>query len=95
MPISIILTEHVFNVIKKDYMKELKLFLRQDNASLYAIKEAKIALAVTDTFTSLSLHNRDGSFDMLTNLMSFEPTSIKWGEKLFEYYREKSTRVSL
>ncbi len=93
IPVSIIITDHVFEIVKKDYSKELLMFLSLDNARLFTIKEAKIACVVTDTFTSFSLHNRSGEFDLLTNLMSFEPSAIKWGEELFEYYREKSKEI--
>jgi len=94
IPISIIIAEHVFDKIKRDYSKELRTFLSLDNARLYTIKEAGIAFIVTDTFTAFSLHHRNGEFDALTSLMSFEPSAIKWGEELFEYYREKSTVIN-
>jgi len=93
IPVSIIITDHVFEIINKDYTEELRMFLSFDNARLYTIKEARIACIVTNTFTSFSLHNRSGEFDLLTNMMSYKPSAIKWGEELFEYYGEKSKKI--
>ncbi len=93
IPVSIIITDHIFERVKKDNAKELRTYLSLDNAKLFTIKEARIACVVTDTFTSFSLHKRNGEFDLLTNLMSFKLSAIKWGEELFEYYQEKSTRI--
>jgi predicted transcriptional regulator len=94
IPASIIITEHIFKIIKNDYTKELRTFLNLDNARLYTIKEAGIAFIVTDTFTAFSLRHRTGEFDALMSLMSFEPSAIKWGEELFEYYRGKSIEIN-
>lgn len=94
IPISIIITEHIFDKIKKDYAKELRTFLNIDNARLYTIKDAGIACVVTDIFTAFSLRHRNGEFDSLTSLMSFESSAIKWGEELFGYYRGKSTEIN-
>jgi predicted transcriptional regulator len=95
IPTSIILTEKIFNRIKDEYHIESGQFVALDNAHMYTIKDAGLAFAVTDVFLSISLHTKRGPFDALTNLMSFEKSALKWGDELFEYYRERSTELKL
>lgn len=92
-PVSLIITEPILEIIKKDYSKELRAFLSLENARLYTIKEARIAFIVTDAFMTFSLYKRNGEFDFTTSLISFEPSAIKWGEDLFEYYQKMAVEV--
>ncbi|MDI6898186.1 transcriptional regulator FilR1 domain-containing protein [Methanocella conradii] len=59
---------------------------------MYVVDEARLALAVTDSFLALSLFN-DSGFNAQTSLVSREESALKWGEELFEYYRRRSKEV--
>ena len=92
-PTSIILTRDIYEIVAEKYEDALRAFLSCENARLYVVEEARLALAVTDSFLSVSLYHKDGGFDAQTNLMSFEESALKWGEELFEYYRRQSKEV--
>ncbi|CAJ36645.1 helix-turn-helix transcriptional regulator [Methanocella arvoryzae] len=92
VPVSVIVTENIFEVLEKEYADALEAYLEHDNARLYVTDDARLAFAVTDTFTTLSLC-KNGAFDVSTSLMSFGPPAIRWGEELFEHYRQKSREI--
>lgn len=92
-PVTIILTRNIFDKIEKEYAETLQAYLKCDNAKLCVIDDARLAFAVTDKFVSISLYHKNGNFDALTNLISFERSAIAWGEELFEYYMQKSVEI--
>lgn len=92
-PIAIITTESIYKKVEKDYADALQAYLKLDNAKLYVIDDLRLAFAVTDTFASISLYHINGDFDSQTNLMSFEKTARKWGEELFEHYRQMAKEI--
>jgi predicted transcriptional regulator len=94
IPMTLILTDNIYNKIKKEHHIVLQSYLGYDNAKLYVIDDAGLAFLVTDCFLSLSLNSKNGRFDALTNLISFEQSAIKWGEELFEYYINKSREIT-
>ncbi len=91
-PTSIILTRDIYEIVAEKYEDALRAFLSCENARLYVVDEARLALAVTDSFLALSLF-KDGGFDAQTNLMSFEESALKWGEELFEYYKQGARKI--
>lgn len=94
IPVSIVLTENIFGKVEDKNHKELEQFLDHKNASLYVIEDARLAFAVTDSIISISLCSKSGKFDALTNLISARPSAIKWGEDLFEHYKQNSRKIS-
>jgi predicted transcriptional regulator len=92
-PISLILTQDIYKKVTDKYEDTLRAYLACESARLYIIDEARLALAVTDTFVSISLYHKKGGFDAQTNLMSFDKSALKWGEELFEHYRRKSKQI--
>ena len=92
--IEIILTELIFNKIKTEYSSELRTLL-EGNTRLYVCTEPlNAAFATTDQFFSLALNTINGNFyDHKNDLIGVDQTSIKWGESLFEYYKERSTEI--
>jgi|AGTN01.1.fsa_nt_gi Predicted transcriptional regulator len=94
IPTELILTSNIYNKVKKEYPILLGKYLRCDNAKMYVIDDAGLAFVVTDRFLSLSLNLKNGRFDVMTNLISFKESAIKWGEELFEHYRNKSREIT-
>jgi predicted transcriptional regulator len=94
IPVSIVLTENIFDKVRNKNPKELEQFLNCENASIYVIEDAKLAFAVTDSIMSISLCSKSGNFDALTNLISSRPSAVKWGEDLFEHYKKNSRKIT-
>lgn len=92
--IDLILPPSAFERFNTDYDGLLGEYLSSPNFRIYIYNEPiEIASAViTNHFLSVSLFNNNGIYHNHC-LMSFEPSSIRWGEDLFNHYLEKSIRV--
>jgi predicted transcriptional regulator len=72
VPVSIILTGRVYEKVKNEYPDALQAYLELDNAGMYVIEDARLALAVADSFLALSLPFRDGPPDAQSCLVCFK-----------------------
>jgi predicted transcriptional regulator len=88
--ICLILTEPVYERMKKDYYKDLKFLVESKNIEVY-ICDQNVTLkdVVTERFCSLVLFDKKGKFDH-QRLMSYDESALKWCDELFLYYKEKS-----
>lgn len=93
VPVSIIVTPNVFVKVKNEYNAEIREFIKYEHTSFYVSDYAKVTFGVTDRFLSLSLFYKNGTFDPGSDLVGFDPSSIKWGEDLFKHYKEKSIEI--
>jgi predicted transcriptional regulator len=93
IPVSIILTQEIYKKVKEEYADALQAYLKCENVGLYVIDDARLAFVVTDTFVSISLYNKNSGFDVQTNLMGIDRTALKWGEDLFEDYKQRSRQI--
>jgi len=91
--VSIIVTPNVFFKIKNEHSSEIEKFLEYKHANFYVYDSAKIAFVVTDRFFSLSLFYKNETFDPRNDLVGFDTTSIKWGEELFNHFKENSVEI--
>jgi len=92
--VSLILTEKAFNKIETEYYDKLARGLDLKNLSFYILDEdIKLACVVSDIFCSISFFLKNGVFDSRKDLMSFDRSSLLWGEELFNYYRERSKKI--
>ncbi len=88
--ICLILTEPVFERMKKDYYKDLKFLVESKNIEVYICDEnVTLKDVVTERFCSLVLFDKKGKFDH-QRLMSYDESALKWCDELFLYYKEKS-----
>ncbi len=96
--VSLILSEAVYLRLVEDFKEEGKELLDMENSSLYVLEkkgmETPALVAVADKIISLGLFNENGRFDR-QYVISFEPQAIKWGEELFEYYRDMSREITI
>lgn len=96
--ISLDLSESVYSRFAEDFKKEGEELLRKKNTSLFILdkKEVEIPAVVvsSDKIMLLGLFNESGRFDR-QYVISFEPGAIKWGEDLFEYFRDMSTEIKI
>lgn len=96
--ISLVLSEAVYLRLIEDFKKEGKEFLKMENTSLYILEkkgvEIPALIAATNRIMVLGLFNENGRFDR-QYVRSFDPGAIKWGEELFEYYRDMSRQIKI
>ena len=93
--IALILTNKAFNKIKKEYSSSLEEGLQYGNAALYVYHgDIHFAFIVTGQYFSLSLFFNNDVFDSKRDLVSTDPSSLKWGNDLFSYYRDRSERIT-
>jgi predicted transcriptional regulator len=94
---KLIVTESIMNKLYELAAQEPEIFTNltsQDNFELWLTDEkVKIGFTVTDQFVSIGLAFEDGPYDYSMDLVSDDRDAILWGEKLFEYYREKSKKI--
>ncbi|MDY0266696.1 MAG: winged helix-turn-helix domain-containing protein [Methanimicrococcus sp.] len=92
--LDIILPQQAFDRLKTDYTDFFKEYISNQNIRIYIYNEPiGIASAVvTNHFLSLSLFNNSGIYHN-HSLMSFESSSIRWGDDLFRWYLEKSVQI--
>jgi predicted transcriptional regulator len=94
VPISIVVTDQIYTILKINYSKELRTFLKNEDAELYVIQDSlKVSHIVTNDCIFLSLCYNNGKFDLQGDLISFDKSSIKWGMDLYNYYKRNSIKV--
>lgn len=94
--ISIVVQRKVFEKLQKEYKEELRRCLSYGNATLRICDEhITIAFTTSDTFLSMRLFLKDGTYDFYKNIISYEISALKLGEDLFNYYEKRSEKVEL
>jgi predicted transcriptional regulator len=91
--VSLIVTEKVLEELKKSHPKELLRIFSGGAMLLICREKIGVSFAVTDSFFSMRLFFRNGSYDLYHNLTSFETSAIKFGEALFDHYLRHSKPV--
>ncbi len=91
---TLILTRIVFEIVAANYPRQISQWLELDNAQLYVFDgEIKFSYITTEMYLSLTLFYSNGIFDTKRDLISTEPSAIKWGEDLFTYFQKRSRRI--
>jgi predicted transcriptional regulator len=91
---SLILTPGVYRVVKEKYRDLLAEWLTCDNANLYVSEtDIKFSYIVTDSYFSISLFYTSGVFDSKNDVISFDASARKWGERIFTYYQKRSKKI--
>ena len=90
----LILTPGVFRVIQEKYRDLLEAWLECPNAHIYVPEyDIKFSFVVTDAYFSISLFYNSGVFDSKNDVVSFDPSARKWGERIFSYYQNQSKKI--
>lgn len=92
-PVEIIITQEIYDYIEKEYNAELQQGLKNPYAHIYVCDDLHISFAATNKFFSMSLDYTNGHHDTKNDLMGVDKSSIKWGESLFEHYKDNSVEV--
>ena len=91
---SLILTPGVYRVIKEKYRDLLEEWLKCETAHLYVSPDdIKFSFVVTDSYFSISLFYTSGVFDSKNDVVSFDPSARKWGDRIFAYYQKHSEKI--
>lgn len=91
---SLILTPGVYRVIKEKYRDLLEEWLECKTAHLYVSPDdIKFSFVVTDSYFSISLFYTSGVFDSKNDVVSFDPSARKWGDRIFAYYQKQSEKI--
>jgi predicted transcriptional regulator len=91
---SLLLTRTVFEIVAANYSQKISRWLEFDNARLFVFDgEIRFSYIVTDRYLSLTLFYTNGIFDTKRDLISSDPSALKWGEDLFTHFQKKSRRI--
>jgi predicted transcriptional regulator len=91
---SLILTPGVYRVIKEKYRDLLEEWLACRNAHLYVPdKDIKFSFVVTDLNFSISLFFNSGVFDAKKDVVSYDLSARRWGDRIFAYYQNQSKKI--
>ena len=92
--ISLIITEPVFERMRTEFRPEVAKFLSLEKARIFVYdKEMLLSCAVTNCFLSLGLFYKNGVYDHINDIISFEPEALRWGEELYLFYENLSTEI--
>lgn len=97
IPVDLIVDQTIVEILQKEpYAKEIQTLISMPNVHVWVVPgPLRIAFTVTDRYFSLGLNTKDGKiYDSTTDLMSNDPKAIGWGSRLFQYYRDQSTRLT-
>ncbi|KKG08613.1 winged helix-turn-helix domain-containing protein [Methanosarcina sp. 2.H.A.1B.4] len=92
--ITLIVTKRIYERLKNDFEKELKLYLNQEKKRLFVCAdEVKIAmLTKTEHFMMADFLTWKGAYDQ-ESVISFEPAPLKWAEDLILHYKDQAQEI--
>ncbi len=92
--VSLILTGKLYDKLRDEYTEKFRKAIGFKNTRFFVCNEdIRLAFVSTDRFVSLSLFYKNGTFDSQKDLISYDKSAIKWGEELFNYYKNRSTEL--
>ncbi|MFA4860404.1 helix-turn-helix transcriptional regulator [Methanoregula sp.] len=93
--VNLILTKSAYKKIKKEYFDMLLECLQYENARLSIYDDdARFAYIVTDIYFSMGLFMKNGIFDSTRDIVSKDPSAIRYGEELFSHCLSKSRPIN-
>jgi len=93
--VRLILTKTAYDKIKKEYYDLLIEGLQFKNAHLSICEDhVKFAYIVTDSYFCIGMFTKNGIFDSKKDLVSTDPSAVRWGEDLFSHYLKLSLPVN-
>jgi predicted transcriptional regulator len=95
-PVELVVNQDVVELLKQEpYKKNMQVLTGYSNYSVWVTNEPlKVGLTATDKYLSLGLFKKDTNlYDSAADIFSKEPQAVAWGERLFQYYKERSTKL--
>jgi len=97
--VYLVISEEIMKPVVKSYQKDIepdiKKRVEEGHLRIWVMDEVKIAMSVTDSFISLGMFNKDGTYDFSHDIVSYNKEAIEWGRELFEYYKSRAREISL
>jgi predicted transcriptional regulator len=92
--ITLVVTKRIYERLKNDFEKELKLYLARKNRQLFiCADETKIAiLTKTEHFMMADFLTWKGAYDQ-ESIISVEPAPLKWAEDLILHYKDRAQEI--
>lgn len=97
-PVELLVSKEAAEKLKEEpYLTNIKALLSYPNFKIFVAQVPfKIGLTVTDKCLSLGLFKKEGKmYDSGSDLVSYDPKAIEWGENLFQYYKDNSLILTL
>jgi predicted transcriptional regulator len=93
----VVYSQVVERLTKEPYASNMQALSGYPNFTVWVTGEKlQVGLTVTDKYLSLGLFKKDTDlYDSSTDLFSKEPSAVAWGERLFQYYRVRSTKLEI
>lgn len=94
--LSVLMSRPVFQHYSKDYLEDFRNMLTFENVEIFLYSgELRIAnLTVTDRFVVISLFPKNQKHFDRENLISYEPSALKFGNELFDALLKDSMRIT-
>jgi len=97
--IELILSNQVLNkTLEKAVSNEdsalFEKYLKNQQLQIYVQDDLKIALTITEDTLSMGLFYPNGQYDYNTDLISFHPQALQWGDELFQEYLKESKKIN-
>ncbi len=89
--VELILTKDVFDITVKRAGTKLNEFLR--HGKMYVCDNVRLAFVVSEKGFAMALYKLDGVYDAQNILICRTEDAVRWGLKLFEYYKLRSREV--
>jgi predicted transcriptional regulator len=98
IPVELVVNNEVIELLTKEpYASNMQSLIVFSNFSVWVTGEnMRVGLTVTDKYLSLGLFKKDTNlYDSSSDLFSSDPQAVEWGENLFRYYKERSTKLDM
>ncbi|WP_202320675.1 helix-turn-helix transcriptional regulator [Archaeoglobus neptunius] len=89
--VELVLTKDVFNVVVERAKAKLNEFLKR--GKMYVCDNVRLAFVVAERGFALALYRLDGVYDAQNILICRTEDAVRWGLRLFEYYRSISREI--
>lgn len=98
IPVELVVNNEVIGLLTKEpYASNMKRLVEFPNFSVWVTTEKlRVGLTITDTYLSLGLFKKDTNlYDSSSDLFSNDRRAVEWGEDLFRFYKERSTKLDI
>jgi len=98
IPVELVVNDEVIELLAKEpYSSNMQGLAGYPNFSIWVTSEhLRVGLTVTEKYLSLGLFKKDTLlYDSSTDLFSSDNRAVEWGEDLFRYYKNRSTKLDI
>ncbi len=98
IPVELVVNHEVVELLTTEpYASNMMGLAEYPNFSVFITGEKlRVGLTVTDKYLSLGLFKKDTNiYDSSSDLFSSDPRAVEWGENLFRYYKNRSTKLDI